>query len=91
MNARAADRAWLIAQGRAAGARVVGYFFDAPASECRARNRERAGAARVPYVAIFAAAKRLQVPAKSEGFDALWRVRVRPHNEDTGFDVSPID
>jgi predicted kinase len=81
VNAAAASRAWLIEQGRAAGAHVVGYFFDTTAAECLQRNRGRTGTAHVPAVAIHAAAKRLEPPRLDEGFDALFRVRLRAHNE----------
>jgi hypothetical protein len=36
----------------------------------------REGAARVPVVGIYASAKKLQVPTLSEGFDALYFVRI---------------
>ncbi|MGH7268090.1 MAG: AAA family ATPase [Candidatus Rokuibacteriota bacterium] len=75
VHARAVDRAPWIALGRAHGARVVGYFVEATAAEARARNRRRAGRARVPDVAIYVSAKRLTPPAYEEGFDALYRVR----------------
>ena len=39
--------------------------------EAVARNEERAGRARVPKVAIFTVAKRLDPPAVDEGFDAV--------------------
>ena len=51
-NLRVADRAPLIAAARAGAARVVGYFFEATAQECLARNRTREGKARVTDVAI---------------------------------------
>jgi predicted kinase len=89
-NAAAADRAWLIAEAHAHGARVVGYFFEATARECLLRNQGREGAARVPTPAIYAATKRLQPPAAAEGFDALFRVRTRGNNEEHGFDVEPM-
>jgi predicted kinase len=74
-NARAADRAPLIAAGRAHGAQVVGYYLDTAAAECAIRNRQREGRERVPDVAIYVTASRLERPARSEGFDALFRVR----------------
>jgi len=74
-NARAADRAALIAAARAHGARVVGYYLDTPAKECAVRNRQREGPERVPDVAIYVTARRLERPGLSEGFDALYRVR----------------
>lgn len=67
-------RAPLIAIGRAAGAEIVGYWFDATAGACLARNRQREGRARVPDVAIFATRKILTPPTLDEGFDRLWRV-----------------
>jgi predicted kinase len=74
-NPRAEDRAPLIALARAAGARVVSYVLQTPTREAAARNRAREGAARVPNVAVFATAKRLQPPTAAEGFDAVYGVR----------------
>ena len=73
-NATVAARAPLIASARARGAAVVGCYFDASVAECRKRNRQRQGTARVPDVAIYACAKRLAPPSYAEGFDALFRV-----------------
>jgi predicted kinase len=73
-NLRVADRAPLIAAARVAGAKVVGYFFDATAKECLARNQTREGKARVPDVAIHIARARLEPPTREEGFDALFIV-----------------
>ena len=71
-------RAALIAEGQRQGVRVIAYFFDCPVSDCIARNRQRAGGARVPDSAIFASAKRLQPPSLDEGLDELHVVRVLP-------------
>jgi predicted kinase len=90
VNATAADRARLIEQGRRYGARVVGYFFDSTPRDCLERNRGRTGAARVPAVAIFASAKRLSAPQPGEGFDALFRVRLRADNGATAVDIEPM-
>jgi len=79
------DRAPLVARGRALGARVVAYVVDATIREAMARNRGREGDARVPDVAIFMAAKRLQAPSLEEGFDAIYRVRAT----DGRFEVQP--
>jgi predicted kinase len=89
VNATVEARAWLIAEAHAHGARVVGYVFETTPADCLERNRERIGAARVPAVAIHAAAKRLQPPRAEEGFDALFRVRLRAHNGE-GFDLEPM-
>jgi predicted kinase len=86
-NATREDRAALIAQGRAFGARVVGYHFASRVPESLARNRGREGRARVPDIAIFATARRFQAPSHTEGFDALWRVGIAG---DMRFEVSEI-
>jgi predicted kinase len=75
ITARAADRAPLVALGRAAGARVVAYTMDTPVKLSLARNRSREGRARVPDVAVFVASKRFELPTRAEGFDAVYRVR----------------
>jgi hypothetical protein len=54
---------------------VIGYFLDISTRQAVARNEARTGRARVPKVAIFTAAKRLQPPVKNEGFDQLFTVR----------------
>jgi predicted kinase len=73
-NPRVEDRAPLIALARAAGARVVAYALDTTPKESAARNRTREGPERVPAVAVFVTAKRLQPPTAAEGFDAIYRV-----------------
>ena len=74
-NPASADRAPLIALGRQAGARVVAYVLLTPAREAAARNRARTAPERVPDVAVFVTAKRLQPPTPAEGFDAVFGVR----------------
>jgi len=74
-NPRRDDRQRLIELGHAYGALVAGYFFDVPVQVCLERNRQRAGKQRVPDIAIFATAKKLEPPAYDEGFDVLYRVR----------------
>jgi predicted kinase len=73
-NPTPADRAPLIAIGRARGAEVVAYHFAAPIQACLARNAGRTGRARVPEAAIFATARRLIPPSVAEGFDRVVRI-----------------
>ncbi len=73
-NAARRDRAPLIAIARARGARVVGYYLEVSTRTAVARNSARTGRAQVPPVAIFAAARRLEAPARDEGFDELHTV-----------------
>jgi predicted kinase len=75
-NVTAALRAPLIALGHAYGARVVGHYFPPDVRGSIERNRERGGRERVPDVAIYATAKKLQPPGYAEGFDALFDVRI---------------
>ncbi|SRR5581483_2142039 len=75
-NPTIADRAKLIALARKHHARVIGYFFDVNTRAAVARNAERTGKGKVPNVAIFTTAKRLQPPTMSEGFDELFRVTI---------------
>ena len=85
---RAADRAPVIQQAREQGAEVVGYFFEPDIRASVARNRSRQGMERVPDVAIFSTAKRLERPSLAEGFDRLFRVRA---SGDSRFEVVPLE
>ena len=71
------DREPLIRLGHLYTATVIGYYFDAPVSECLARNRARVGKARVPDKAIYITAKRTVLPTFEEGFDMLFRVHTK--------------
>jgi predicted kinase len=73
-NPTVADRAPLIALGRTHGARVAAYYVRSSVAESLARNRGRAGRARVPDVAIYATNKKLEPPSYDEGFDAVYDV-----------------
>lgn len=73
-NPAAADRAGVIAIARAYRARVIGYFFDVGTREAIGRNAGRSGRQKVPNVAIFTAARRLEPPTPAEGFDELFRI-----------------
>jgi predicted kinase len=85
-NATAEARRPLIELGQQAGARVVGYYFESRLEDCLRRNAGRAGKERVPDVALYATAKRLELPQLAEGFAELSYVRLV---EGGGFEVSP--
>ena len=76
-NPSKADRAALLAAGRARGARVVVYVLKTPVRDALARNRTREGKQRVPDVAVFATARKLEPPTREEGFDAIFEVHAR--------------
>ena len=77
------DRRAVIDVARSYGARVIGYYFDAPTREAVGRNRGRTGPQRVPDVAIFTTAKRMTVPRLEEGFDQLFHVSIQESGEFT--------
>jgi predicted kinase len=79
-NTRRADRAELVQLARAAGATTALYHFTAAVRDCVRRNKLREGKARVPDVALFTAAKRLEPPAADEGFDARYEVALDEPN-----------
>jgi predicted kinase len=87
VNATAADRAALIQVARRRGAVVVGYLLAAEVGECLRRNRGRLGRARVPDVAVHAAAKRFERPMRAEGFDRIHHVEAAGGR----FRVAPAD
>ncbi len=73
-NPRAEDRAAYIAAAKAAGFRVVGYFFETTVKDAIRRNAKRAGKAIIPIPGVIGTHKKLQPPTWAEGFDALYRV-----------------
>lgn len=87
INARAADRAPLIAAARDLGAPVLGYLLETELQDCLRRNRAREGKARVPDVALFVNRKRLQPPTLAEGFETIYRVRAA----DGQYDMTPYE
>ncbi|MFC4638844.1 AAA family ATPase [Deinococcus hohokamensis] len=85
-NPTVADRADAIRLARIYGAGVTGYVFVRDLPAAIERNASRQGRARVPDVAIYAAAKRWQTPTPDEGFDSLFSVRLTPEGT---FDIGP--
>jgi predicted kinase len=83
---RVEDRTPLIELGNLYGARIVGYYFESKVSECRDRNQQRSGKAKVPDIAIYATIKKLVPPTYAEGFHQLFYVRMAGDSE---FQVQP--
>lgn len=78
------QRAKYISIAKAAGFRVIGYYFSSQPVDAIRRNSQRTGKERVPDQAIWGTYKQLQPPTFQEGFDRLYRVRV---GENYGFSV----
>jgi predicted kinase len=75
-NPTPADRARYIVPARAAGFRLVAYFFSTPMREALRRNNLRQGKQRVPPVAIAGTFKKIQRPMLDEGFDEIHSVEL---------------
>ena len=75
-NVSSEQRAKYIALARPAGFRVVGYYFESKIHESLARNAVRPLEQQVPEKGVLGAYGRLIRPALSEGFDALYYVRM---------------
>jgi predicted kinase len=82
-NPRKADRAELVALARQHGAKITAVSFTASVGDCLRRNATREGKERVPPVAIYSTAKKLERPCRDEGFDEVIEARLG----DEGFDV----
>lgn len=76
-NPLRAERARYIEPARAAGFRVVGYFFEPNPRAAAARNEARPAGKRIPRAGLFGTLKKLERPAKEEGFDELYSVDAR--------------
>jgi predicted kinase len=83
-NPSASERARYIAPARAAGFLITGYYFRSSIGEALKRNALRADGERVLERGILGTHKRLQLPARSEGFDELFYVTL---NADGRFEV----
>lgn len=84
-NATKARREELIAAARAAGFRIVGFYFRTSLGDAIRRNRERPPGRVVPAAGVGGTFKRLEPPARAEGFDELHVVEIGP---DGGFVVT---
>ena len=77
-NITRAVRGDFIARAKAAGFRVVGYYFRSDIASALARNSERLGAARIPDRGVLGTYKQLEMPQLAEGFDVLYYVWIDP-------------
>lgn len=80
------DRERYIPIAREHGYRVIGYVMRTGLEHCLDRNSRREGKARVPDVAIYATARKLEWPSYGEGFDELYLVE----NDGAEMVVTPI-
>jgi predicted kinase len=77
-NAARARRAEHIAAAKAAGFRVLGFFFRTSLADALRRNRQRPADRVVPAAGVAGTYKRLEPPQWEEGFDGLCTVTTTP-------------
>ena len=70
------ERARYIEPAKKAHYRIVGYYFSSALAEAMERNAARAGRRRVPDAGVRGTYARLERPARDEGFDELFYVRL---------------
>jgi predicted kinase len=75
-NVSISDRAKYLALIKPRGFRVVGYYFESKINDALKRNATREGKGCIPRVGVLGTYGKLQVPELSEGFDALFYVRI---------------
>jgi predicted kinase len=80
-NATKSVRARYIRQAKAAGFRVICYFFDTPVRTAIGRNNHRKDKKPIPVPAILRSAKFLEAPALEEGFDEIHVVKPERDSE----------
>ena len=79
-NATRATRAPYIREAKAAGFRVLCYFFDTPVRTAIGRNNHRQDKKPIPVPAILRTAKYLEAPSLEEGID---QIRIVTEAEET--------
>jgi predicted kinase len=84
-NALASQRAVYIAMAKEARCPVIAYFFRTELREALRRNAARAGKQAIPAGGVIGTFKRLQPPAREEGFDEIHTVVLNTAGE---FEVS---
>jgi predicted kinase len=82
-NLTRSERARYIQPAKAAGFRIVGYFFESRITDAIRRNAARPESERILPKAIPGASNRLELPAFEEGFDELFFVRLAANNQIT--------
>lgn len=73
-NPASADRVNYIKTAKAAGFRVVGYYFRSTIDDCKTRNSQRPPGKVIPLRGLLGTYRRLELPSYDEGFDQLFYV-----------------
>lgn len=84
-NMSKADRARYIQLAKTAGFEVISYYFETDLDSTLQRNAQREGKANIAEKGVNATFYKLEVPNRSEGFDALFKVNMIENN---GFSIT---
>jgi predicted kinase len=80
-NPTATDRARYLIPARQHGFRIIAYFFKVDLRDAMRRNRLRPGEKNIPAVGVTSTFRKLQPPAKAEGFDQILSVTLNQLGE----------
>ena len=80
-NPLPSDRAHYVLPARAAGFRVIAYFFETPLGEALRRNNLRLAKKKIPASAVAGTFKKIQQPTLEEGFDEIHSVTLTAANQ----------
>lgn len=75
-NPQPTDRARYIGSARAAGFRVVAYYFETSLRNAIWRNNQRSGTKKIPLAGVAATFRKMRRPILAEGFDAVYVVAI---------------
>jgi hypothetical protein len=75
-NPTRVERQRYIAAAKSSRFRVIGFYFQSKIEECKLRNEQRVGHERVPLPGLLGTYAKLELPAREEGFDELFYVRI---------------
>jgi predicted kinase len=87
-NPTARDRRRYFELAQGSRLKVAGYYFDATLDEVLLRNAKRAGRANIPEIGVRATHAKLEAPSYAEGFDEIYRVRVKPGE---GYEIERVE
>ncbi|MFW1994767.1 AAA family ATPase [Acinetobacter guillouiae] len=84
-NMSKADRARYIQLAKTADFEVISYYFETDLDSTLQRNAQREGKANIAEKGVKTTFYKLEVPNRSEGFDALFKVNMIENN---GFSIT---
>ncbi len=79
-NPRAEDRFRYIPTAKAAGFRIIGYYFQSKKDACSKRNEGRKPGRVVAMQGLLSTYSKLEIPKIAEGFDELHYVKIDRNN-----------